>query len=394
MQKFVKQKRRFSRRLGAQDANILLTNMGKGAELESLGPLLGMLRIIKNQLSRREYLTKYGHRGPHEFELSIADLAENEEELELKLSQYGDTASEIEELLSKQRLQYSAAIKRLRERLPYRWKSVSRQLSAAAEGPQIRESARSEWTRVYRLNRDFVIKAGELTGIGGDVFFLYLDEILQGLATGEQPGVQYIAARKENYARYQALPPLPAVIRGRFDPYIWMKDPRRRMDLYDPEMPAEADSGQELLKGFPGAAGRVEGVVRVLARPEDGNLLLPGEVLVASTTNALRAAMISGISELTPEELATIRERNMLVMSVPELRAATLNNMLNMMDLIIDIITKRTEGKRDDMAVHALAGAVIGVNISVVLYYAEHPDADFAALLEEGLSKLEAGFPL
>jgi AcrR family transcriptional regulator len=113
-----------------------------------------------------------------------------------------------------------------------------------------------------------------------------------------------------------------------------------------------------------------------------------------SPLRALRAAMISGVSELTPDELATMRERNALVMAVPELRTAMLNSMLNMMDMLIDLIWKRTDGKQDELAVRALAGAVIGVNISVVLYYAEHPEADFAALLEEGLNKLEAGFPL
>lgn len=113
-----------------------------------------------------------------------------------------------------------------------------------------------------------------------------------------------------------------------------------------------------------------------------------------SPLQALRAAMISGVSELTLDELATMRERNVLVMAVPELRTAMLNSMLNMMDMLIDLIRKRTDGKQDELAVRALAGAVIGVNISVVLYYAEHPEADFAALLEEGLNKLEAGFPL
>lgn len=285
MQRFVKRKQRFSRLLGVQDANILLSSIGKGTELESLGPLMGLSRVIKKQLGRKEYIAKYGHRGPHEFELSMADLTENEERLELKLIRHGDIAQDIEKLLNKQRQQYSEAGVRLRERFPRRWKLIQRRLSTAAEGPQIRELARSEWTRVYRLNRDFALKAGELEGMGEDVFYLYLDEILQGLATGKQPGLQYIADRKNNYARYQALPQLPSVIRGRFDPYLWMKDPRRRIDLYDSEMPAQADSGPEVLQGFPGAAGRIEGVVRVLAGPEEGALLLHGEILVASTTN-------------------------------------------------------------------------------------------------------------
>ncbi|WP_237048501.1 PEP-utilizing enzyme [Lentzea guizhouensis] len=37
--------------------------------------------------------------------------------------------------------------------------------------------------------------------------------------------------------------------------------------------------------GFPGSAGVVEGVARVLARVEDGNSLVQGEILVTTVTN-------------------------------------------------------------------------------------------------------------
>jgi len=35
------------------------------------------------------------------------------------------------------------------------------------------------------------------------------------------------------HARYSALPPYPALIRGRFDPFSWAADPQRRSDLFD-----------------------------------------------------------------------------------------------------------------------------------------------------------------
>jgi phosphoenolpyruvate synthase/pyruvate phosphate dikinase len=41
-----------------------------------------------------------------------------------------------------------------------------------------------------------------------------------------------------------------------------------------------------------------------------------------------------------------------------------------------------------------IAGAVIDVNISVMLQYGENPDADFSKLLDESLSQLEVGLPL
>lgn len=113
-----------------------------------------------------------------------------------------------------------------------------------------------------------------------------------------------------------------------------------------------------------------------------------------SPLQAVRGAMVSAIADMSADELATMRERNELIMTVPELRAASLNSLTQTMQLIAELAAKRTGREPDDAAVRTFAGAIIGVNISVMLYYAEHPDADFAVLLDEALSKLEAGLLL
>ncbi|WP_456320084.1 acyl-CoA-like ligand-binding transcription factor [Paenibacillus ehimensis] len=113
-----------------------------------------------------------------------------------------------------------------------------------------------------------------------------------------------------------------------------------------------------------------------------------------SPLQAVRRAFVSAIADMSADELAMVRERDQLIMSVPELRAAALNNLTQTMQLIAELVAKRVDRKPDDAAVRTFAGAVIGVNISVMLYYAERPDADFAGLLDEALSKLEAGLPL
>ncbi|HCX63343.1 MAG TPA: phosphoenolpyruvate synthase, partial [Clostridiales bacterium] len=97
--------------------------------------------------------------------------------------------------------------------------------------------------------------------------------------------INYILKRKENYEKYKALPPFPSIIRGRFNPLEWMKDLNRRMDFYDSTMPLDVASDSEILKGFAGATGRIEGTVRILSIPEEGEKLQPGEILVATTTN-------------------------------------------------------------------------------------------------------------
>lgn len=113
-----------------------------------------------------------------------------------------------------------------------------------------------------------------------------------------------------------------------------------------------------------------------------------------SPLSAVRQAMISTMADMSADELGTMRERNQLIMTVPELRAATLNNLTQTMQMITEMVAKRMDRKPDDLDIRTFAGAVIGVNISVMLYYAEHPETDYAALLDEALSKLESGLAL
>ncbi|MNN23885.1 hypothetical protein D3C81_1372960 [compost metagenome] len=113
-----------------------------------------------------------------------------------------------------------------------------------------------------------------------------------------------------------------------------------------------------------------------------------------SPLQAVRAAMMSGISGMSDHELTAMRERNQLVMNVPGLRAALLNNMMSTMEMIAEMVAKRVGSCPDDFSVRTLAGAIIGVNISVMMQHAEHPDLNLAELMEEALTQLEAGLPL
>ena len=94
-----------------------------------------------------------------------------------------------------------------------------------------RERARSEVIRYLWVLRSYALRAGELTGLGADIFFLDATEIVRVLR-GETIGPRVIAERRRAYAGYAALPPYPALIRGRFDPYAWAADPDRRSDLF------------------------------------------------------------------------------------------------------------------------------------------------------------------
>lgn len=270
--------------VGTEDANTLLSNLRGNAGLESLGLVIGISEVIKGEMSRGEYLIKYGHRGPHEYELSIPDPMEDADWLEKQIEEAKKSDIDVEGLLKKQHIQYEAARNRFEKSFPDKIKWLEKQLGKAAVGAQLREEGRSEFVRVYRVVRAFALKAGELTGIGKDVFFLYADEV-EELLSGRTSKVKYIPKRKENYEKYKAMPPFPSIIRGRFNPVEWAKDPNRRLDYYDASMPAAEVSDSKNLKGCAGAAGRIEGIVRILTSPEEGEKLQPGEILVAVTTN-------------------------------------------------------------------------------------------------------------
>jgi pyruvate,water dikinase len=270
--------------VGTEDANTLLSNLRGGSELASLGPLVGIAKVSQGEMSREDYLLQYGHRGPHEFELSIPDPAEDDTWLERQIAEFENSAPDVAGLLNRQHIRYEDAKRRFQEHYPRKARWLEQQLAKASESARLREAARSELTRVFRVVRSFAVRTGELTGIGDGVFFLYIDEV-EALLAGNAAAVERIAARRENYEKFNALPPFPSIIRGRFNPFEWIKEPNRRMDYYDATARVAVAPDSATLRGFGGAAGRAEGIVRVMASPEEGDRLQPGEVLVAATTN-------------------------------------------------------------------------------------------------------------
>ena len=72
--------------MGAVDANILIANLSGPEELlASLGLIAGLSKLARGEITLEAYLQQYGHRGPHEFELSVPPPAENSDWLEKHL---------------------------------------------------------------------------------------------------------------------------------------------------------------------------------------------------------------------------------------------------------------------------------------------------------------------
>jgi pyruvate,water dikinase len=270
--------------VGEVDANVILSNLsGAVADLESLGPLLGLAKVRDGRMSGAEYLERYGHRGPHEMELSAPGAEDDPAWLEKRLAEFDRSKADVGYLLESQRVEALAAWQRFESRFPKKVKSTRQALDKVSAAARSREAVRSEVTRLTRLVRTFLLQAGTLTGVGDDVFFLSLDELAKMLA-GDKTPISYVPTRRATHDRYCAVPPYPAMIVGHFDPFAWAADPKRRNDFFDSRQPASTPHAGTI-HGNAGATGVVEGTVRKLDRPEDGNQLQAGEILVAVTTN-------------------------------------------------------------------------------------------------------------
>lgn len=270
---------------GEMEANTLLSNLsGESGDLESLGPLVGLAKVKDGTMSREEYMQQYGHRGPHEVELSAPGSDQDPDWLDKRLADFISSTADLNALLAKQRAECSAAWQRFETRFPDKHKALRHRLEQVAMAEKKREAVRSESIRLSRLViRPFLLQVGNVMGIGDDVFFLTMDE-MTALLAGDKTSLSAIPVRRTMYQRYCALPPYPAIIYGRFDPFKWAADPNRRSDFYDARQTGAAILSSTI-KGYAGAVGYVQGTVRRIDRLEDASQVQPGDILVTSITN-------------------------------------------------------------------------------------------------------------
>ena len=97
---------------------------------------------------------------------------------------------------------------------------------------------------------------------------------------------------------------------------------------------------------------------------------------------------------MAADETAAQRDRMLLVVSVPELRAAMLDQFASAMELLSTMVAERTGRASNDLQVRTLAGAVVGAAMAAMFAMAEDPEADLAAKLDDSMACLEAGFHL
>jgi DHA2 family multidrug resistance protein-like MFS transporter len=109
---------------------------------------------------------------------------------------------------------------------------------------------------------------------------------------------------------------------------------------------------------------------------------------------ALRAAFAAAFAGLTGQQRAEQRERIMLTLTVPRLRAAMLDQISQAMQLLARAMAERAGRRPDDFAVRTVTGAIVGAAVAVSAAITDDPDADLATLIDQAIAQLEPGLAL
>jgi pyruvate,water dikinase len=145
----------------------------------------------------------------------------------------------------------------------------------------IREELVNELTTSWPIMRRAVLRIGQALRDRGlirdpeDVFFLQRDEVLAALGASGTIDVD-VAERRARIEEQARLTP-PLVI-GRMNPML-----KKMWEAY-PRVLGAVPSDRAIVSGTPASGGQATGPVRIIRGPDDFDLLLPGEVLVAPVT--------------------------------------------------------------------------------------------------------------
>ena len=109
---------------------------------------------------------------------------------------------------------------------------------------------------------------------------------------------------------------------------------------------------------------------------------------------ALRRAVHEVYARIPAAELELGRERHRLILSVPQLRSAAINDVAKTAGLIASVVAERCGLGPRDFEVRNMAGAIVGITISAMFASAEDPSVDYVELMDQGMAHLAAGLPL
>ena len=114
---------------------------------------------------------------------------------------------------------------------------------------------------------------------------------------------------------------------------------------------------------------------------------------------AVRGAIREALESYNEADLEVIRQTTTLTMTVPEVRARAMDEFGRTIAVISEALAKRAGRPADDLAVRTVAGAIIGVIMSITMPWEgwsgdRQAIADMFERIDQALNLLEAGLPL
>jgi AcrR family transcriptional regulator len=107
---------------------------------------------------------------------------------------------------------------------------------------------------------------------------------------------------------------------------------------------------------------------------------------------AIRDAVIETYGKLSPVQRSLAQVRHELIMKEPELRMRYLARTMEEMTIIERAIADRSGSRTDELAIQTMAGAIIGVSISILfgaIRSREFRLSAYLTSLDKGLAQLE-----
>ena len=252
--------------------------------LDCMKPVLLLEDVLSGKLSKDEYIRICGHRSTDEMELASPRPYEDPAFLDKRLEQHKKSGMDLHAMRETQERAFEEALAEFKEKYPGKKKWIDKEIGKFAQANIFREDLRSKGVWIFSVFREYLRRIGQINGLSDDIFMLTIDE---AFALTEDPSIsvkERIEKRKGTYARYCTYPSFPMLIVGPFDPEKWMQDTERRSDFYCEDSAPDASASSDV-KGFPGAAGKVTGTVRVVTSIDHIDEIQKGDILVTVSTN-------------------------------------------------------------------------------------------------------------
>lgn len=113
-----------------------------------------------------------------------------------------------------------------------------------------------------------------------------------------------------------------------------------------------------------------------------------------TAVQAITAALRTVMSQIGETVAGAEQERMRLFWTIPELRAAALDQLIDGIGMMARLVAERTGRPAGDTEVRALAGAVVGAAIAGLLAAESLPNSDLFAVVSDHLDHVEAALRL